>query len=40
MLAPPPKDLRHRGSWGIGRTKHCNAQKNSKISNLETHETL
>ena len=35
MLAPPPQDLRHRGSWGMGRSKHCNAQK---IPNFPTSE--
>ena len=30
---PPPQDLRLRirGSWGMGCTKHCNAQKIPKF---------
>ena len=32
---PPPQDLRFRGSWGMGRTKHCNAQKNPKFPTLK-----
>ena len=38
MLAPalpPPEDLRFRGSWGMRRTKHCNAQKNPKFRTSE-----
>ena len=35
MLAPPPQDLRFRGSWGMGRTKHCNAQKIPKFPTLK-----
>ena len=33
MLPPPPQDLRLRirGSWGMGCTKHCNAQKIPKF---------
>ena len=32
---PPPQDLRFRDSWGMGRTKHCNAQKNPKFPTLK-----
>ena len=34
-MLPPRQDLRHRGSWGIGRTKHCNAQKIPKLPTSE-----
>ena len=33
ICSPPPQDLRLRirGSWGMGCTKHCNAQKIPKF---------
>ena len=30
-----PQDLRFRGSWGMGRTKHCNAQNIPKLPILK-----
>ena len=36
MLAPPPlQDLCFRGSWGMGRTEHCKAQKVHKFPTSE-----
>ena len=34
-IARRPQDLRFRGSWGMGRTKHCNAQKKPKFPTLK-----